>query len=79
MHELTDAERRGLRWSLISMVLGLVILGVTLVPENSAWRDADGNLATFGAPIMQSIVSLIFLLFIIPGIVYGKVSGSMKW
>ncbi len=78
MHDLTDPERRGLRWALISMVLGLVILGVTLVPENSAWRDADGNLATFGAPIMQSIVSLIFLLFIIPGIVFGKVSGSMK-
>ncbi|MDJ0709444.1 MAG: AbgT family transporter [Woeseiaceae bacterium] len=78
MHDLTPEERRGLRWSLVSMVLGLVILGLTLIPENSAWRDADGNLATFGAPIMQSIVSLIFLLFIIPGIVFGKVSGSMK-
>ncbi len=78
MHDLTDAERKGLRWALISMVVGLVILGVTLVPADSAWRDADGNLATFGAPIMQSIVSLIFLLFIIPGIVFGKVSGSMK-
>jgi len=56
----------------------LVLLGVSLIPESSAWRDPDGNLATFGAPIMQSIVSLIFLLFIIPGIVFGKVSGSMK-
>lgn len=78
MHDLTPEESRGLRWSLISMVLGLAILGITLVPENSAWRDPNGNLATFSAPIMQSIVSLIFLLFIIPGIVFGKVSGSMK-
>ena len=78
MHDLTPDERRGLRWALFSMVLGLVLLGVSLIPENSAWRDPDGNLATFGAPIMQSIVSLIFLLFIIPGIVFGKVSGSMK-
>ncbi len=78
MHELTDAERRGLRWSLASMVAGLVILALTLIPENSPWRDADGNIATFQAPIMQSIVSLIFLLFVIPGIVFGKVSGSMK-
>ncbi len=78
MHDLTPEERRGLRWALISMVLGLVILFVSLVPEDSAWRDPEGNLATFGAPIMQSIVSLIFLLFIIPGIVFGKVSGSMK-
>ncbi len=78
MHDLTPEERRGLRWALFSMVLGLVLLGVSLIPENSAWRDPEGNLATFGAPIMQSIVSLIFLLFIIPGIVFGKVSGSMK-
>ncbi len=78
MHDLTPEERRGLRWALFSMVFGLVLLGVSLIPENSAWRDPDGNLATFGAPIMQSIVSLIFLLFIIPGIVFGKVSGSMK-
>ena len=78
MHDLSDSERRGLRWALFSMVLGLVLLGASLVPETSAWRDEDGNLATFGAPIMQSIVSLIFLLFIIPGIVYGKLSGSMK-
>ena len=77
MHDLEDNERKGLRWALFSMVAGLVILGITLYPADSPWRDAGGNLATFGAPIMQSIVSLIFFLFLIPGIVYGKVSGSM--
>jgi len=77
-HDLTPDERRGLRWSLFAMVLGLVILFASLVPATSPWRDPDGNIATFGAPIMQSIVSLIFFLFVIPGIVYGKVSGSMK-
>jgi aminobenzoyl-glutamate transport protein len=78
MHDLTDPERRGLRWALASMVAGLVILAVTLMPADSPWRDANGNIASFQAPIMRSIVSLIFLLFVIPGIVYGKVSGSMK-
>ena len=78
MHELTDAERRGLRWSLASMVAGLVILAVTLMPESSPWRDVDGNIATFQAPIMRSIVSLIFLLFLIPGLVFGIVAGTLK-
>jgi aminobenzoyl-glutamate transport protein len=78
MHEITDAERRGLRWALASMVAGLVILALTLMPETSPWRDTGGNIASFQAPIMQSIVSLIFLLFIIPGIVFGKVSGTMR-
>jgi aminobenzoyl-glutamate transport protein len=78
MHEITDAERRGLRWALASMVAGLVILALTLMPETSPWRDTGGNIASFQAPIMQSIVSLIFLLFVIPGIVFGKVSGTIR-
>jgi aminobenzoyl-glutamate transport protein len=77
LHELSDAERRGLRWALISMVLGLVLLAVTLWPEDSPWRDAEGRIASFSAPIMQSIVSLIFFLFVIPGIVFGRVAGTV--
>ena len=77
LHPIEPNERKGLRWALISMLIGLVVLAITLVPADSAWRDANGVLVSFGAPIMQSIVSLIFFLFMIPGIVYGRVSGSM--
>lgn len=78
MHDLTDAERKGLRWSLVVMVLGLALLAVTLVPADSPWRDASGNLASFSAPIMRSIVALIFFLFLLPGIVFGYVAGNFK-
>jgi aminobenzoyl-glutamate transport protein len=78
MHDLTDKERKGLRWSLVVMVGGLVILFLTLLPADSAWRDANGNLASFTAPIMRSIVALIFLLFLVPGIVFGYVAGTFK-
>jgi aminobenzoyl-glutamate transport protein len=77
LHPIAPNERRGLRWALISMLIGLALLAITLVPADSPWRDANGVLVSFGAPIMQSIVSLIFFLFMIPGIVYGRVSGSM--
>jgi len=78
VHDLKDEERRGLRWSLLVMVLGLAIVAVTLVPADSPWRDANGALASFSAPIMRSIVALIFFLFLIPGIVFGYVSGKFK-
>ncbi len=78
MHDLTDAERKGLRWSLVVMVLGLALLAVTLIPADSPWRDASGNLASFSAPIMRSIVALIFFLFLLPGIVFGYVAGNFK-
>jgi len=60
------------------MIIGLLLLFATLIPENSPWRDANGLLASFTAPIMQSIVALIFFLFLIPGIVFGYVSGKFK-
>ena len=78
VHDLAAAERKGLRWSLLTMLLGLVVLFVTLLPAGSPWRDANGDLASFTAPIMQSIVALIFFLFLLPGIVFGYVSGSFK-
>ena len=78
VHDLKPEERRGLRWSLIVMALGLALLIASLMPESSPWRDANGNLATFQAPIMRSIVALIFFLFLIPGIVFGYVAGTFK-
>ena len=77
-HELKDNERKGLRWALFMMVLGLVILAATIYPDTSPWRAADGTIASFSSPLMGSIVALIFFLFMIPGIVFGVVSGSMS-
>ncbi len=78
MHDLQDNESKGLRWALISMVIGIALLIVTALPAGSAWRAADGELTASTAPMMRSIVSLIFLLFLVPGVVFGIVSGSMK-
>ena len=72
-------ERKAFWWASGVLVLGLGILAATLVPEDSPFRDpATGSLNSFSAPIMQSIVPLIFLLFLIPGVVYGYVSGAFK-
>jgi len=77
LRDLEDNERKGLRWALLAMLAGLVILVVTVLPENSAWRDASGQISSFQAPLMRSIVALIFLLFLVPGIVYGIVAGTV--
>jgi len=78
MHDLQDQERKGLRWSLIAMLLGVVLLVATSLPAGSPWRDTGGNISSFQAPLMRSIVSLIFLLFLLPGVVYGIVAGTVK-
>jgi len=59
------------------MLLGVILLIVTALPADSPWRD-NGNISSFQAPLMRSIVSLIFLLFLLPGVVYGVVAGTVK-
>ena len=77
MHDLQDVERKGLRWAVISMLIGVAILIATALPAGSPWRDSGGDISSFQAPLMRSIVSLIFFLFLIPGIVYGVVAGTV--
>ncbi len=78
MDSLEDNERRGLRGALVAMVLGIVLLILTALPAGSAWRSPDGVLTSGAAPLMRSIVPLIFILFLLPGVVYGVMSGSIK-
>jgi aminobenzoyl-glutamate transport protein len=78
LEHLSTAERRGLRAGLVAMGLGIVALIVTALPSGSAWRAPDGELAASAAPLMRSIVPLIFLFFLLPGVVYGYVAGTVK-
>ena len=87
MEPLTHAERRGLLWATLAMLAALALFALSLVPETSPWRApadtpavvAGGNpLLVAQAPVMQSIVALIFILFLLPGIVYGYVAGTVK-
>lgn len=76
--ELSAQQTKALRVASIVMLLGIVALVAILVPEDSPMRDPNGELTSFQAPVMQSIVPLIFLLFLLPGVVYGFMSGSYK-
>ncbi|UHQ55205.1 MULTISPECIES: AbgT family transporter [unclassified Microbulbifer] len=76
MQDMGERERRALRWSLLVMAAGIAGLVAWMLPESSALRDGAGQLASFGAPAMKSIVPLIFLLFIIPGVVFGYLTGT---
>jgi aminobenzoyl-glutamate transport protein len=78
MNELNPKERRALRGSLLAMLLGIVLLVISVWPLTSPWRTPEGVLAASTAPLMQSIVPLIFVLFLIPGVVYGYLAGTVQ-
>ena len=74
---LTVDERRGLIAALATMGLALLALFVSMLPEGSAWRAGDGQLTAGAAPLMRSIVPLIFLVFLIPGVVFGYAAKTV--
>jgi len=78
LEDLGTKERRALNVAMGATVLGLIGLAVACIPESSPFRGPDGSLTSAGAPLMRSIVPLIFFLFIVPGIVYGYVAGTVK-
>jgi len=77
MHDLGERENRAV-WTATSIIgIGLVALVLALIPESTPFRDpGSGKLTDFSAPIMQSIVPLIFLFFVLPGVVYGYMTGT---
>jgi len=78
MHALEPQERKGLRAAGYAFLAGVIVMVLTSLPATSPWRDASGDLTTGAAPMMRSIVSLIFLMFVIPGYVYGLAAGTVK-
>lgn len=77
MNPLTPLEIKGLK------ITGLVVLGIiallalTIVPENGVLRNPEtGDI--LNSPFFRGIVTFIFIFFLIPGFVYGKITGSMK-
>ena len=83
MERLGRRDVYGLVAALVATTLGMVALVVVCWPADSPLRfvegpDADGSLTNVLAPLMQSIVPLIFLFFLVPGVVFGYVSGKFK-
>lgn len=78
MKEIDSKEKRAFWVATLVMFLGLVALFLAARPATSPLRSPNGGLAEFSAPLMQSIVPLIFLLFLIPGVVYGYMAGTFK-
>ena len=78
MDQMTADERRGMVAGLTLLASMLLLLGVSAWPANSPWRTPDGQLFGREAPLMKAIVPLIFLLFLLPGVVHGYVAGTIR-
>ncbi|HMQ08216.1 MAG TPA: AbgT family transporter [Saprospiraceae bacterium] len=84
MEEVSHKENKAFRFATITMFAGIIALIIWAIPMSSSLRGPDHlnpevmSLVSFAAPLMQAIVPLIFLLFFLPGVVHGYMSGTFK-
>jgi aminobenzoyl-glutamate transport protein len=78
LEDLGRREKIALAIALLSIVAGAVVLYLVTVPPDSPFRSPTGEVTAADAPLMRSIVALIFLFFLVPGVVYGYAAKSIE-
>jgi aminobenzoyl-glutamate transport protein len=77
MEPLTAIEKRGLLWAgfAVLVLVGLIVLAV--VPEWGVLRNPETG-DVLNSPFLRGMVALIFVFFLVPGVVFGRITGKMK-
>lgn len=77
LSELSAEEKRGLKFALIAFIVTIIAIALLVVPSNGVLRNpVDGQILK--SPFMDSIVLIIAIVFLAPGIAYGYGAKKIK-
>ena len=74
---LTKKESKGLKAAGIATAIFIVIMLILIIPQNAFFRNEAGALLP-RSPFTNSILFILFAFFMVVGIIYGKVAGTIK-
>lgn len=76
--DITEKESKAFRVSMLTL-LGLIVLLVVLcIPQNSIFRNPDNGSLLSGSLLMSALIPLLTILFFVPSVVYGRMTGIFK-
>lgn len=80
LEPITENESKALKSAVLALAAYIGVLLIMLVPENGWLRSDAGNILQGipFTPFVASMVLLIALLFLIPGVAFGFSSGKIK-
>ena len=79
LKQVSEVEKRGLRNAGIVVLIYVVTIMLACVPENSFFRNVNGELlGRPSSPLLDGAILLISFLFFLPAIAYGRTVGSLK-
>ncbi|MED3646846.1 AbgT family transporter [Halalkalibacterium halodurans] len=74
---LKPEEKKGLLWASISFIITLALMLLLVIPEWGPLRG-EGDSPIIQSPFMSSLVPVILILFLVPGLVYGAITKSIR-
>ncbi|MER0071704.1 AbgT family transporter, partial [Corynebacterium sp. KPL2850] len=74
---LSAVEMRGMVVSLIAMATLTAVIFASVLPESSPFRNEGGGFLP-KSPLLDSIVFIVFAYFLVMGVSYGVVVGTVK-
>jgi len=75
--EISPIEKKGLKWAGISTLIFIVLMAMTIIPEDGLLRDPETS-SILRSPFFSGIVVGLMLLFFVPGLVYGIIVKTTK-
>jgi len=72
---LEPRQRRGLWVALVATILTAGLILLLVLPEDAPLRDPESGAIT---PFFRSIVGLIMVFFVVPGLAYGLVTRQVR-
>ena len=77
VEQVTALEKKGLLWAGISILLFVIALAATVIPENGLLRNPETG-EVLHSPFFDGLITGILLFFIVPGLAYGIVTRSIR-
>lgn len=75
-HILSNREVKGLKLAMFTAILYIVIIALTIVPQNGILRSDTGTIVP--SPFLDSMILILTGLFLFPAIAYGKSVGTIQ-
>jgi len=75
LEDITPTEKKALRMAGLSMLATAALLSLLIVPS---WGPLRGDGRIVQAPFFTHLVPVLVVLFMVPGVVYGKITGDIK-
>ncbi|WP_280570799.1 AbgT family transporter [Chromohalobacter sp. 296-RDG] len=74
-HELTEAEKLGLKRVGLATLAYVILVCIAVYPDASPLRNEEGGLIP--SPFLEALVPLMFGYFVLIGLVYGLTTGKI--